>query len=165
MLLQYSGSSLQGNSRKEKIKGKGGPKMGRKLVRLSLSIEEALYKKLEKLVRDNGYSNRSEFVRDMIRERLVADEWAIGDEVQGTITLVYDHNKRELNERLMDAEHQFYENVLASTHKHLNEYLCAEMIMVKGDPDIIKDLYNGLRKQRGVLHSGLTTSSTGEKLN
>ena len=138
--------------------------MGKKLIRLSLSIEEPLYKKLEKLVRDDGYSNRSEFVRDMVRDRLVSDEWAAGEEVLSTITLVYDHSTRELNEKLMDIEHQSHKMVLASTHRHLSECICAEMIMVKGKPDQIKEFFNEMRKQRGVLHSGMTMSSTGEKL-
>ncbi len=138
--------------------------MANNLVRLSLSIEKPLYKKLEKLVKDNGYSNRSEFVRDLVRDRLVSDEWTAGGEILGTITLVYDHNKRELSERLADLQHQFYREVLASTHVLLDDRLCSEMIMVKGSAKNVKELYDQMKKQRGVLHAELSMSSTGSKL-
>jgi CopG family nickel-responsive transcriptional regulator len=135
------------------------------LIRLSLSIEEPLYKQLEKLVDASGYQNRSEFIRDMIRDRLVSDEWkTLNHEVIGTITLVYDHHKRELSEKLTELQHEHHHQVMATTHLHLNRELCAEMIMVKGCPEDVRKLSNQLRKQKGVLHSGLTMSSTGQKL-
>jgi CopG family nickel-responsive transcriptional regulator len=140
-------------------------KMAKNLVRLSLSIEEPLYLKLEKLVKENGYTNRSEFVRDLVRDRLVSDEWASGEDVIGTITLIYEHGRRELSEKLTDLQHHHHGNVLAATHLHLSETLCAEMIMVRGATQDIKHLFDHMRKQRGVLHSGITMSSTGEKLN
>ena len=95
--------------------------MPAKLVRLSLSIEETLFKKLEKIVRLSGYQNRSEFVRDMIRDRLVETEWEKGDTpVLCAITIVYNHHKRELSEKLTELQHRHHEIVLAATHVHLD---------------------------------------------
>lgn len=135
-----------------------------KLVRLSLSIEEELFSKLETLVNKSGYKNRSEFIRDMIRDRLVSEEWGVNDEVVGTITLIYDHHHRELGEKLVDCQHDHHDIVLASTHLHLTHNICSEMIMVKGSSERIKSLANKLRQQKGVLHGGVTMSSTGEQL-
>jgi CopG family nickel-responsive transcriptional regulator len=140
-------------------------KMPAKLVRLSLSIEETLFKKLEKIVRLSGYQNRSEFVRDMIRDRLVETEWEKGDTpVLCAITIVYNHHKRELSEKLTELQHRHHEIVLAATHVHLDSEICAEMIMAKGNPGNVNKLYDLLKKQKGVLHSGITMTSTAKKL-
>lgn len=134
------------------------------LVRLSFSIERPLYEQLEELVHKTGYSNRSEFVRDLIRHRLVEREWAQDEEVVGTVTLVYDHETRELSKKLTHVQHHHHDAVLATTHVHLDERLCAEMILVKGKAGAIRRLADELGQQKGVLHASLSLSSTGEEL-
>lgn len=134
------------------------------LVRLSFSIEEPLYKKLEELVNDSGYANRSEFIRDMIRERLVEKEWESNEEALGTVTLVYNHASRLLSEKLTDLQHDHHDDILATTHVHLDKHICAEMIMIKGRAGRIKHIADQLRQQKGVLHMELSMSSTGRKL-
>ena len=134
------------------------------LVRLSLSIEKALYNKLESLVKQSGYKNRSEYVRDMIRDRLVSEKWQQQQEVIATVTIVYNHHKRELSEKLTELQHDCHHMVLASTHVHLSKHNCSEMIMLKGKAGKVKKLANLLSQQVGVLHSGITMSSTGEGL-
>jgi len=102
------------------------------LVRLSFSLEQPLAAELERLVTDGRYQNRSEFIRDMIRDRLVAEQWDRDDEVVGTVTLVYDHHAHSLTERLTDLQHHHHHNVLATTHVHLDAHRCAEMILLRG---------------------------------
>lgn len=138
--------------------------MSSKLIRLSMSIEEPLYGKLEELVERKGYQNRSEFIRDMIRDRLVEEEWSERTEVVGTITLVYDHHRHETGEKLTELQHHRRHSVLAATHIHLSDDICAEMIMLRGSPAEIRALANAMRSQKGVLHASLTMSSTGEDL-
>ncbi|MBN2448528.1 MAG: nickel-responsive transcriptional regulator NikR [Phycisphaerae bacterium] len=135
------------------------------LMRLSISLEKQLADRLERLVTGSRYTNRSEFVRDMIRERLVEQQWADEQrEVIGTVTMLYDHHTRQLTERLMDIQHRFHDEVLATTHVHLSHDLCAEMIMVRGAAAHIRQLVDELRQQRGVLHAALAMGSTGEAL-
>lgn len=134
------------------------------LVRLSLSIEKPLFDRLEKLVRQRGYENRSEFVRDMIRERLVEGEWEKDREVLGTITLVYDHHRRQLTERLIHLQHHHHGSVLATTHVHLTRELCAEVILVKGRASLVRKLADLMHQQKGVLHAELSMTSTGTDL-
>ncbi len=133
-----------------------------RLVRLSMSIEKGLYDKLESLVAENGYVNRSEFIRDLIRDYSIAKEWKGDDEVVGTLTIIYDHHKRELSKRLTDLQHGSHEIILASTHIHLDHSVCAEMIMMKGRASEIRRIANHMRKERGVFHANLTESSTGK---
>jgi CopG family transcriptional regulator, nickel-responsive regulator len=134
------------------------------LVRFSLSLEKALLDKLEMLLKRGGYANRSEFVRDMIRNRIVEREWKEGSEVVGAITLVYDHHKRDLNDRLVTLQHRHHKTILATTHVHLDEDLCAETILARGPAPEITRLADELRRQKGVLHGALSLSSTGRAL-
>ncbi|UCD29477.1 MAG: nickel-responsive transcriptional regulator NikR [Planctomycetota bacterium] len=134
------------------------------LIRLSLSIENSLYDRLEKMVKQSGYTNRSEFVRDMIRRQLVEKEWEKGKEVLATITLVYDHHKPNLTEKLTHMQHHHHGKVLASTHVHLDKAVCAEMILVKGKVGEVRRLADKMRQQKGVLHAEMSMTSTGTSL-
>jgi CopG family nickel-responsive transcriptional regulator len=135
------------------------------LIRLSMSLDRSLNDRLQSLVEKSGYTNRSEFIRDMIRDRLVQDEWESDQrEVVGTVTLVYDHHRHRLSEKLTDIQHDHHDAVLATTHVHLTHHLCAEMIMMKGAPGEIRRLADRLHQQKGVLHASLSLSSTGDEL-
>ena len=135
------------------------------LVRLSISLERPLLKQLERLVKRSRYANRSEFIRDLIRQRLVEQQWSDKrEDVVGTITMVYDHHARQLTDKLLDIQHDYHDNILASTHVHLSHDLCAEMIMIRGSATRIRQITDRLRQQRGVLHAELAMSSTGERL-
>ncbi len=135
------------------------------LVRISISLEASLAQQLERLARGSRYTNRSEFVRDLIRQRVVQQEWADArQDVVATITLVYDHHARELLDRLVDIQHQHAEHILASTHVHLSHEMCAEMIMVRGKRARIQRLADEMGKQRGVLHASVSMATTGEAL-
>ncbi len=134
------------------------------LERLSFTIEQTLLKRMNKLMRKTGCANRSEFIRDLLRSRLVEEEWKAGEEALGTITVIYDHAKRHLGQKLTAAQHHHHEEVLATTHIHLDANLCAEMIMVKGRAARIEMLAESMRSQKGVLHASLSMSSTGKAL-
>ena len=134
------------------------------VARLSFSIEQPLLDRLERLVREAGYANRSEFIRDMIRERLVTEQWARNENVVGTVTLVYNHHVRGLADRLTHTQHHHHNVILASTHIHLDKDLCAEIVVVKGQASEIQSLASELKQQKGVLHATLSVSSTGELL-
>lgn len=135
------------------------------LERVSISIERPLFERLERLVRDSRYSNRSEFIRDLIRERLVEQQWSDDAElVIGTITLVYNHHARQLADKLTDIQHDHHDAVLATTHVHLTHDLCGEMIMVRGNVTQVRGLADQLRQQKGVLHAALSMSTTGESV-
>jgi len=134
------------------------------LARVSLSLEESLLENLSKLVEENGYENRSEYIRDLIREQLTREEWKSGGEVIGTLTLIYNHHQRGVTEKLVDLQHHSGEHVLASTHVHVSHEICAEMIMLRGRGAGIVKLANAMKKLRGVLHAELAMSTTGEHI-
>ena len=134
------------------------------LVRVSLSIEEPLLEKLERMRKAQRYTNRSEFIRDMIRDRLVEQEWERDQDVVGTVTLVYDHHHRQLSEKLTHLQHHHHELVLATTHVHLNKDMCVEVIVVKGRAGQVQKVAGLLRQQKGVLHAAMSLSSAGKGL-
>ena len=134
------------------------------LVRFSVSIEKTLYNLMQKLVTKNRYANRSEFIRDLIRRRSVEEEWKSNEEAIGTVTLIFDHHKRQLSQRLLNLQHDHHKSILATTHVHLNHDMCVETILVKGRAREIEEFTNFLRREKGILHASLSLNSTGEKL-
>jgi len=134
------------------------------VVRLSFSIEKSLWERLQNLVEHEGYANRSEFIRDLIRDHLVEKQWEENEEAIGTITFVYNHHIPNLNDKILDIQHKFINEILTSTHIHLDNQLCAETILVRGKAHKIQELCSALRKQKGVLHASISISSTGRNL-
>ena len=134
------------------------------LVRLSLSLEKTLLDKLTEMVNESGYDNRSEYIRDLIRDKLINEQWESGKEVIATVTVVFNHHQRGLTEKLVELQHDSGEHVLAATHLHLSHEICSEMIMIKGNGDNIKKLANSIRQLRGVLSASVSMSTTGNNL-
>ncbi|MFH1553069.1 MAG: nickel-responsive transcriptional regulator NikR [Candidatus Omnitrophota bacterium] len=134
------------------------------LIRFGISLEKGLLGKFDSLIRKENYSNRSEAIRDLIREKLVRKEWLGKDEVAGTITLVYDHHKKDLVNVLTDIQHDFHNLIISGQHIHLDHNNCLEIIVVKGNPKEAEDLANKLKSARGVKHSQLSMTSTGKRL-
>lgn len=134
------------------------------LIRVSFTIERHLFDEMEKLLTDSRYKNRSEFIRDLVRERLVRDSWKHNEEAIGTITMVYEHDRRDLSGKLLHLQHDHHHSILATTHVHLSRSLCAEMLMVRGRAEGIESLANELGRQKGVLHVSVSVSTTGKRI-
>ena len=135
-----------------------------KLIRFGVSLEKNLLDKFDKLIKSKKYTNRSEAIRDLIREKLVKKEWDENQEVSGAITLAYDHHKRELVNHIMDIQHDYHHNVLSTQHMHLDHHNCMEIIAVKGKALQIEELYGKLKSIKGVKHVGFAESTIASKL-
>ncbi|MBN1653886.1 MAG: nickel-responsive transcriptional regulator NikR [Deltaproteobacteria bacterium] len=135
-----------------------------RVTRFSVSIETDLLNRFKSLTKKRGYQNRSEALRDVMREALVREEWAKDDEIIGTITIVYDHHKRDLTERLTAVQHDHHEIVLATTHIHLDHDNCMEMIAVKGRASTVQKVADALVGSRGVKHGKLSATTTGKRI-
>ena len=134
------------------------------IIRFGVSLEKELLEKFDRLIKEKKYSNRSEAIRDLIRENLVKREWTEGKEVAGSITLVFDHHKRELMNTLTDIQHDFYQLIISSQHVHLDHDNCLEIIVVRGRPGGVKELADKLRATKGVKYGALSIATTGEEL-
>jgi CopG family nickel-responsive transcriptional regulator len=134
------------------------------LARTGVSLEHALLKKFDDAISEKGYANRSEAIRDLIRDHLVAQEIDKNKVVVGTLTIVYDHHRRNLTEKLVEAQHRAGGKVLAATHVHLDHHNCLEVVIMKGRGRELKDLADGILSLRGVKHGQLVVTSTGKDL-
>lgn len=133
-----------------------------KLFRFGVSLEKDLLDKFDRLIRARNYNNRSEAFRDLIREELVKRQWQEGKEIAGAITLIYEHHKRELVNKLTDIQHDYQEVIISTQHIHLDHHNCLEIIAVKGTPQKAQELANTLKSVKGVKHATLSMSSTGK---
>jgi len=134
------------------------------LIRFGVSLDKSLLEAFDALIRDKGYSNRSEALRDLIREEFVRREWLAGDAVAGTITFVYDHHTRELTGKLTGIQHGHSEIIISTQHIHLDHHNCLEVIVVKGKPKEVEKLAARIRSTKGVKHCSLTMATTGRHL-
>ncbi|MCX5688091.1 MAG: nickel-responsive transcriptional regulator NikR [Candidatus Omnitrophica bacterium] len=137
--------------------------MGR-LVRFGVSLDSELLNKFDLLTKEKNYTCRSEAFRDLIREDLVKAEWKKNKEIVGAITLIYDHHKRELVNKLMDIQHDFGGIIISSQHIHLDHNNCLEIIAVKGSSKEAQKLADSLKSVKGVKHGTLSLSTTGKDI-
>ncbi len=135
------------------------------LVRFGISIDDRLLRRFDDLIDRKGYVNRSEAVRDLIRNALVEDEWTREDEeIVGTVTLVYDHHTRDLADKLTEQQHTHHGSIVSALHVHLDEHNCLEVVVVKGRAGEIRRLADELLGTKGVKHGKLVTTTTGKAL-
>jgi CopG family nickel-responsive transcriptional regulator len=135
------------------------------LIRFGISMNEQLLFQFDRKIVSQGYANRSEAIRDLIRNRLVELEWSDDErEVAGTITLVYDHHVRGLGSLLTELQHDWHHVILSTMHVHLDHHNCLEVLVVKGPAAQARKLADRLIGTRGVKHGQLAITSTGREL-
>ncbi len=132
------------------------------IVRFGVSLDNELLKQFDRLIRERNYTNRSEAIRDLIRQELLKKEWAEDQEVAGAITYIYDHHQRDLLNRIIDVQHDYHEVIKSTQHIHLDHFNCLEIVAVKGSPSIISRLSNTLKALKGVRHGSLSISGIGQ---
>lgn len=131
------------------------------LIRFGVSIDEKLLSQYDALIEDKGYVNRSEAIRDLIRDRLVTQD--INDpeaECIGTLTLVYSHDVRELSDKLNEIQHHNYRIIISATHIHLDEHNCLEVLILRGTTSQVQSIGDKLLSVKNVRHGKLTFTST-----
>lgn len=136
-----------------------------KTIRFGVSLDSELLEKFDQHCAERSYQTRSEAIRDLIRHTLVQREWeqAEGD-LAGTLTLVYDHHKSGLSQKLTEIQHEAHHVIQSSLHVHLDHHNCLEVIILKGDADTIKELGQKLISTKGVKHGNLALTTTGKDL-
>ncbi len=134
------------------------------LMRFSVAMPEDLLIKFDRLVARRGLAkNRSEVVRDLVREALVEDECATpGRIVMGTLTIVYNHHATDLQEKLHHIQHHYLDMVITSVHVHVDVNNCLEVIILKGETGQVQDVGNLILGTKGVKTGRLVMTTTGE---
>lgn len=133
--------------------------------RFSVSMASSLLGTFDEHIQRAGYANRSEALRDLMRDYLVRQQWQIPDvEVVGTITLVYDHHTSDIEHHLTHLQHEHSANICCSTHVHLDEHNCIEVIVIRGLGPTIESIADQLIASRGVKHGQLVCTTTGAEM-
>jgi CopG family transcriptional regulator, nickel-responsive regulator len=131
------------------------------LERFGISMPSDLLKRFDELLDKKGYQNRSEAVRDLLRDFLIAEEAQTSTGTGlGTVTLVYDHSVTNLAERLTEHQHDHHQNIVSSLHVHLDEEICMEVIILKGAFKKVKHIADQLISMKGVMHGKLVFTSS-----
>ncbi|MDI9369712.1 MAG: nickel-responsive transcriptional regulator NikR [Synergistaceae bacterium] len=121
------------------------------LVRFGVAVPRAMLEEFDAFVEDNGMPNRSEALRQLIRERLSREMWTSGaGVVYGTVTIMYDHHGKDTMSDLTTLQHDFGESIVCTTHVHVDHHHCLECIVVKGDAGRVRSFVAALRTLRGL---------------
>ena len=134
-------------------------------IRFGVSLDSDLLERFDALCESRGYETRSEAIRDLLRSALVQQEWEdSAREVAATLTLVYDHHKSDLAQRITTAQHDAHHLIVTTLHVHLDHHNCLEVLVLKGRGADVRDLAERLTSTKGVKYGQLSLATTGEQL-
>lgn len=130
------------------------------IIRFSVSLPKQLLDELDSKISAQGYASRSEFTRDLIREKIVNDSWKDAEEeLIGVLTLVYLHHQNDLVVKMMDIEHKANLNIVCTTHIHIDHNNCLETLILRGKAGIIEKFSEKIGGLKGVKFSKLTKAA------
>ena len=130
------------------------------IIRFSVSLPKQLLDELDSKISAQGYASRSEFTRDLIREKIVNDSWKDAEEeLIGVLTLVYLHHQNDLVVKMMDIEHRANLNIVCTTHIHIDHNNCLETLILRGKAGTIEKFSEKIGGLKGVKFSKLTKAA------
>ncbi|MCK4443271.1 MAG: nickel-responsive transcriptional regulator NikR [Thermoplasmata archaeon] len=129
--------------------------------RVGVSFEPGLLEKFDALIRAKGYTNRSEAIRDLVRKSIIKSEVETEEgEVIGTLTIVYDHDVGDVANRLLHLQHHHHSEISSTTHVHVDEHTCLEVLVVRGRAKAVRQLADNIKAMKGVKHGELVLTKT-----
>ncbi|OPA77040.1 nickel responsive regulator [Campylobacter pinnipediorum subsp. pinnipediorum] len=130
------------------------------IIRFSVSLPKPLLNELDNRIEEKGYVSRSEFIRDMIREKMVQDSWNNEkNTLIGVLTLIYEHHHSDLVLRMLELQHVADIEIICTTHIHLNHENCLETLVLKGRGKKIKKFCDRIGGLKGVKLCELTKTA------
>jgi CopG family nickel-responsive transcriptional regulator len=137
------------------------------IERIGISLEDDLLQRFDRLIEQKGYVNRSEAVRDLIRDTLVQREWSESkgsEERVAVVTLVYDHDSSSLAQKLAHIQHENHRAVVSALHVHMDEHNCLEVLVLRGHARDVVRMGEGLVSTKGVKYGKVVPATTGQTL-
>jgi len=128
------------------------------VVRFSVSLEKELLSELDRFVKDNNFTNRSQGLRHLIEKNIVEKKWKCNNVVAGAVVMTYDHHKRDILEKTNDIQHDYFDVILSSQHFHLSHDICLEIIAVRGEAQRLTELSDKLIAVKGIRYGKLIMS-------
>lgn len=134
------------------------------MERITISLDEALAREFDALVEARGYQNRSEAIRDLLRQELEAARQKAAEEGKGghcvaNLSYVFNHHARDLAERLTAVQHDHHDLTVATMHAHLDHDHCLESVILKGNTQRVRAFAEAIVTERGVRHGQLNVVS------
>lgn len=130
-----------------------------KLVRFGVSMEEELLQRFDEIIALKGYENRSEAIRDLMRNFILEEEWKeTAERAMAVLVIIYDHHKKDVTE----MQHEYLKEIVSTLHLHIDEDNCLEVILLRGDVQALKDIASKIGSQRGVKYAKLIPAVVGE---
>ena len=128
------------------------------MERITISLDATLVAEFERFMANHNYRNRSEAIRDLIREKLEAERLDADDTAHciGTLTYVYNHHARELARRLTDTHHHHHDLAVSTLHVHLDHQNCLEAAVISGPTKQVRAFANTVISEPGVRHGKLS---------
>ncbi|TLS51319.1 nickel-responsive transcriptional regulator NikR [Paenibacillus antri] len=131
----------------------------KELVRFGVSMPQELVEQFDRVIAAQGYGNRSEAIRDLVRKELLQPDRLPPEEaVAGTVVIVYDHHVSDLSKQLTELQHDYHHDIISTMHVHLNHDQCLEIVVVKGAYGRLSRLTDAIRVLRGVAYAQLSVS-------
>ncbi|HYD42194.1 MAG TPA: nickel-responsive transcriptional regulator NikR [Anaeromyxobacter sp.] len=137
------------------------------IERIGISLEDELLARFDRLIEEKGYENRSEAIRDLIRDALVQRAWSQSDgreERVAVVTLVYDHDSTSLAHKLAHVQHENHKAVVSALHVHMDAHNCLEVLVLRGRGRDVLAMGEGLISTKGVKYGKLVPATTGQTL-
>jgi CopG family nickel-responsive transcriptional regulator len=133
------------------------------LIRFSVAMPENLLVQFDSLVARRGLAkNRSEVIRDLVREALVDEEWDDpSQEIVGTLSIVFSHHAADLQGKLDQVQHAHHDKIISAMHVHLDAHNCLEVIVLRGKSEVVRGIADAILGVKGVKHGRLTATTTG----
>lgn len=129
--------------------------------RVGVSFEPELLTKFDQLIKSKGYTNRSEAIRDLVRKSLLEAEVERGKgNVIGTLTIIYDHDVGDVTNRLLHLQHHHHGEISSTTHIHVDEHKCLEVLVVRGSAKNVRKMADNIRAIKGVEHGELVITKS-----
>lgn len=126
------------------------------MERITITIDDELLKSIDAMAERRGFPSRSEAVRELLREAANRDQSQAGRApCIATLTYVFDHDVRELSQRLVNAQHDHHDLTVTNTHVHFDHDTCLEVAILRGPTDAIRSFADRITTQRGVRHGNL----------
>lgn len=154
-------ASLSQDAQHDHLQHEGGT-----LTRFSVAMPEELLMRFDGLVARRGVAkNRSELVRDLVREALIKEEADLpGCEVMGSLTIIYDHHSNDVQEVLHRIQHAHFGMIVSTTHVHLDEHSCLEVVIMRGETTDVHAIADQILGTKGVKNGGLVITTTGQMI-
>jgi CopG family nickel-responsive transcriptional regulator len=137
------------------------------LERIGVSLDDGLLARFDELIAEKGYVNRSEAIRDLIRDALVQRAWSESsgrEERVALVALVYDHDSSSLAQKLAHIQHENHKAVVSALHVHMDEHNCLEVLVLRGRAREVVRMGEGLVSTKGVKYGKLVPATTGQDL-